>query len=48
MDADTKKLTLDISTLGSILSQFDMDPSTFFVHCQNVRNTMLEPFPKFN
>jgi hypothetical protein len=38
----------DIPTLGSKLSQFDMDPSTLFVHCQNVRNTMLEPFPKFN
>jgi hypothetical protein len=38
----------DISTLGSILVQFDMDPSTFFVHCQNARNTMLETFPKFN
>lgn len=38
----------DIPTLGSILSQFDMDPSTLFVHCQNVRNTMLEPFPQFN
>ncbi len=38
----------DISTLGSILAQFNMDPSTFFVHCQSVRNTMLEPFPKFN
>jgi hypothetical protein len=42
----------DISTLGSILAQFEMlsnvDPSTFFVHCQKIRNTMPEPFPEVN